>query len=376
MNIVILAVLFSSATGFLGGWLGAKSYNHQGGSITTAEVRQRVLDESTVISDIAETVGASVVSINVQSERRVTSFFGPSQPFTQESAGTGFIISKDGIVLTNRHVIPEGATNVSIVLSDGTELDDVEVLGRTNANDPLDIAFLKINDHKGNDLVPVKLGASSDAKVGQKVVAIGNALGQFQNSVTSGIISGYGRSITARDESGTDTLQNLFQTDAAINQGNSGGPLVNINGEVIGVNTAVAGDGAENIGFAIPIDDIKGLIAGVLEKGVFERPYLGVRYIQLNEDIAEELEIKQTTGAYIISGRSGQPALVEGGPADKAGLQEEDIILKVNDKDVDEDHTLVTLVGQSQVGDEIELTIIRDGNEQKIKVILEATPEN
>src|SRR5690606_10800678 len=147
--------------------------------------------------------------------------------------------------------------------SDGTELTDVEVIGRTGSNDPLDIAFLRIRDAKGKQLKAATLGDSGAAQVGDKVVAIGNALGEFQNTVTSGIISGFGRNVVAGDETGSETLQNLLQTDAAINQGNSGGPLVNANGEVIGINTAIAGGGAENIGFAIPINDIKGLIKSV-----------------------------------------------------------------------------------------------------------------
>src|SRR5207249_716858 len=155
---------------------------------------------------------------------------------------------------------------------DGTELKNVSVIGRTSDSDPLDIAFLKINDKKGKTLTPVKLGDSSKIQVGDKVLAIGNALGQFQNTVTQGIISGYGRSVQAGDSSqlglsnNTETLQNLFQTDAAINEGNSGGPLVNMSGEVIGINTAIAG-GAQNVGFSIPINDVQGLIKSVLNKG-------------------------------------------------------------------------------------------------------------
>ena len=371
--VIALMVLVSSSLGFIGGWLGSYSYRTQGGngSASNDVVRQKIVDEGSVITDIADTVGQSVVSINVTSEGTTTSFFGLPQQYSQESAGTGFILDKDGVVLTNRHVIPEGTTQVSVTLSDGTELTNVEVLGRTTSSDPLDIAFLKIKDSEGHDLKPVTLGNSSDTKVGEKVVAIGNALGQFQNTVTSGIISGFGRNITAQDEAGTDTLQNLFQTDAAINRGNSGGPLVNIHGEVIGVNTAVAGGTAENIGFAIPIDDIKGVIATVLDTGKVERPYLGVRYIQLNEDIAYNLNLDTTEGAYIFSsGR--QSAVVKDSPADKAGLQEKDIITAVDGDKLGKNSSLVTLIGRHQVGEKVELTIVRDGKEQQVKVKLEA----
>ncbi len=373
--LISLLFLLNISVGFLGGWLGAKSFTHQGSGPDMNAQRQSIVDEGDVITEIASTVGESVVSINVISQSQQQSFFGP-RSFSRASAGTGFILSKDGIVLTNRHVIPDGATEVTITLSDGTELEDVEVLGRTASSDPLDVAFLKINDAEGKDLKPVELGDSSDMKVGQKVIAIGNALGKFQNTVTTGIISGFGRNLSANDPSGTDALQNLFQTDAAINQGNSGGPLVNINGQVIGVNTAVAGGGAENIGFAIPIDDIKGLITGVLENGKFERPYLGVRYVQLNEEISVAFDLEVSNGAYIVEGSRGQTAIEEGSPADEAGIKVGDILTKVNGKEIDSRHTLVTLVGREKVGSKIDITLIRDGEEKTVIVTLRAAPQN
>ncbi|MCA9332523.1 trypsin-like peptidase domain-containing protein [Candidatus Saccharibacteria bacterium] len=372
---IVLAVF---AIGFLGGWLGANSRGYQQQLSGTAETaRTTVVAEGELISELAEKVGPSVVSINVKSQQRVQSYFGGSRLYEQEGAGTGFIISKDGIVATNRHVVSSNTDEVTIVLSDGTELTDVKVIGRTASSDPLDVAFLKIGDTKGKELVPVKIGDSSKMKVGDKVIAIGNALGQFQNTVTSGIISGYGRQIEAYDESTykADTLQNLFQTDAAINQGNSGGPLVNMSGEVIGINTAVAGGGAENIGFAIPVNDVKGLIDSVLEKGKLERPYLGVRYLELTDDYASELGIDQKRGAYIVSGQDGQASIISGSPAEKAGLKEGDIITKVNDEEINENTSLLSAVQKFKVGDTVELTVIRDGQEMKIKAVLEPVPE-
>jgi len=376
ISLVIGLVLISGVAGFLGGSYGAQQTNLNNGN---ANVNKQVINsESDLISSIAKDVGESVVSINVKSEQTRQSFFGGTQSFTQESAGTGVIVSDDGVIITNRHVIPKGTSSVSITLSDGTTLDDVEVIGRTNDNDTLDVAFLKIKDKKDKTLKAAKLGDSSKVKVGDKVVAIGNALGQFQNTVTSGIISGYGRSVEAGgDGQNTETLQNLFQTDASINQGNSGGPLVNMDGEVIGINTAVAGNGAENIGFAIPINDIQGLVKSVLEKGKLLRPYLGVRYVTLNDDYAYFYNLDTKRGAYIapIQG-GGQDSIVKDSPADKAGLKEKDIITKVDNEDIDEKNSLISVLGRHSVGDKVTLTVIRDGQEQKIDVVLEAAPEN
>lgn len=368
---VIFMFLASLSFGFLGGWLGANANQKDAVNNTISKVDQQVvLSESQLISDIAKTVGPSVVSIDVTTRGSQMDFFGRSRSFEQQSAGTGIILSESGYIVTNRHVVDAATTEVSVTLSDGTTLDDVEVVGRTAETDTLDIAFLKVGDTKGKKLTPAKLADSSKVQVGDKVVAIGNALGQFQNTVTSGIISGYGRSVEAGDSYSTESLQNLFQTDTAINQGNSGGPLVNINGEVIGINTAVAGDGAENIGFAIPIDDVKGLIKSVLDKGVLERPYLGVRYVSLSDQIADEYKLDVKRGAYIIG--SGGPAIVSGSPAEKAGLKEKDVITKVDGAAIDERNSLVSLVSRKAVGEKVDLTIIRDGKEQSITVTLEA----
>lgn len=375
MGAAFLLLMLSLGTGFFGGWLGAKHQTQTGLGTNSAVNRQVILNESQLISEIAKAVGPSVVSVNVTSTGTATDFFGFGQQIQQASAGTGFIVSADGVIMTNRHVVPSGSGTVSVTLSDGTELNDVEVLGRTNDSDSLDVAFLKVKDKKGKTLVPVKLGDSSKMQVGDKVVAIGNALGQFQNTVTAGIISGFGRSVEAGDASGSETLQNLFQTDAAINQGNSGGPLVNINGEVIGMNTAIAGGSAQNIGFAIPIGDIQGLIKSVLATGKLERPYLGVRYVLLNDDYAYQFNLETKRGAYIAPS-TGQSSIISGSPAEKAGLKEKDIITKVDGTAVDQTNSLISLLGKHSVGDEITLTIVRDNKEQTLKAKLEAAPQN
>jgi serine protease Do len=365
-----LLLILSSSFGFLGGWLSSK---HQGPA-TTIEKQQVVLKtQGQVLSHLAETVGQSVVSITT-TQAASQDFFG----FTslQQGAGTGIVLSDNGLIVTNRHVVPAGTTKVTVTLADGTELDDVTVVGRTSESDSLDIAFVKINNAKGKRLKAATLGDSSRMQVGDPVVAIGNALGQFQNTVTSGIISGYGRSIKASDAGGGsyENLENLFQTDAAINEGNSGGPLVNIDGQVIGINTAVAGN-AQSIGFAIPINDVSGLIDSVKATGKLQRPFLGVVYIPLTNDVAQQYGLSVNRGAYIPpSSVVGTISIISGGPADKAGIKEGDIITKINDDPIDQKHSLSSLINKHKVGDDVTLTVLRDGKAVKLTTKLGAAP--
>ncbi|CAN5376765.1 N/A [soil metagenome] len=371
-----LMLFVAVAAGFGGGWLGARNQSYD---MTTTQAKQQIIsNESQLVNSIAKNVGVSVVSVVVKSQTTAQDFFGFAQPQTQEGAGTGVILTKGGLVITNRHVVPAGTTSVSITLSDGTEFSDVTVVGRTSDSDTLDIAFLQIKDLKGKTLTPAVIGDSSKVQVGDKVVAIGNALGQFRNTVTSGIISGFGRNLQAGDGSSyssgsSESLQNLFQTDAAINLGNSGGPLVNINGEIIGINVAMAD--AQSIGFAIPINDVKGLIASVEKSGKLERPYLGVRYVLLTDDYAYTYNLNVKRGAYIAPGADGQSSVIPGSPAEKAGLKEKDIITAINGTKVDENNSLISIFGRSAVGDKVKLSVNRDGKEIKIEATLEAAPQ-
>lgn len=377
----ILIGLSVLAVSFLGGWLGAASYGKGDGSAGIVKQKTVLTNEATVISEIAGEVGPSVVSVNVTSQSSASNpyaylwGYGGSQ--SEQSAGTGIILNEKGLILTNRHVVPSGTTSVSITLSDGTVLDDVKVVGRTSSTDSLDIAFLQVGDTKGHKLVAAKLGDSSAMKVGDTVVAIGNALGQFQNTVTSGIISGYGRSIQAGDSTGTstETLDDLFQTDAAINEGNSGGPLVNLAGEVIGINTAIASD-SQSVGFAIPINNVSGLIASVEETGKLERPYLGVVYVMLTDDVAKEYNLSVTRGAYVprSSEIGGSATVVAGGPADEAGVEAGDVITKIDGVKIDEKTSLVAVLGKRKVGDKVELTIMRGNDSKALTATLGATP--
>ncbi len=382
--ISLLAVL---VIGLCGGFVGSAIYERTSDTILSTslgEEKKIVTENSQLITSIAKKVSPSVVSVNVSvaNEPGATDFlqryYGIDEPQESQGAGTGVIISSSGLILTNRHVVPAGTSKVSITLSDGTELTDVSVVGRTSDSDTLDIAILKVGDTKGKKLSPAVLGEASKVAVGDEVVAIGNALGQFQNTVTTGIISGYGRNITAgsADSEEAESLENLFQTDAAINEGNSGGPLVNLNGQVIGINTAVASD-SQSIGFAIPIDDIKGLINRVVKTGKFERPYLGVRYISLTADIAKQYELSVNTGAYIVPADvAGSPSLVPGGAADKAGLKEKDVITKVAGVSVDATHSLTSLLGRHQPGDKVKLTIVNGKDTRTVEVTLGTAPSS
>jgi S1-C subfamily serine protease len=377
---VLVALLLAFGFGYLGGYIENRQ-NGGNGVLTIANTsgqKEVVTSQSQLITQIAKNVGQSVVSVNVTGQQSTTDAFGLSTPEQTASAGTGIILSKDGLIITNQHVVPIGTNTVSVTLSNGTTLNDVTILGRTSPNDSLDIAFLKVNNLEGQTLVPAVLGDSSQVQVGDSVVAIGNALGQFQNTVTSGIISGYGRTVQASDQVGStvENLSDLFQTDAAINEGNSGGPLVDMNGDVIGINVAIAGN-AQNIGFSIPINDVKGLIEQVLSTGKFQRPYLGVYYISITPDVASQYNLSVSQGAYVAPmSVTGQQPIVSGSPADQAGLQSGDIITKVNDTAVDQNNSLTSLIDQYQVGDKITLTIIRGGKTITTQVTLAAEPQD
>ncbi len=335
------------------------------GETITQNREKIVLQEGEIVSDVYKKVNASTVAITTE-QLSNSRFF---ESAVQQGAGSGIVISSDGYVMTNKHVVPEGTNDVNITTADGQEYTDVKVVGRDPFND---IAFLKIQNV--NNLTAAKIGDSSKIEIGQKVIAIGNALGEFSNSVTSGIISGKGRLVQAADSSGTSSerLENLFQTDAAINSGNSGGPLLNLQGEIIGINTAIA-EQSEGIGFAIPINDAKGMIKTVLEKGKVIKAYLGVRYITLTPAVASQLDLPIKQGAYVGSG-SDDSAVMQNSPAAKAGIKSGDIIQKVNNSEINETTTLASLLGSYAPGDKITLTIWRSGKTQTVDVTLEAYP--
>lgn len=319
--------------------------------------------EETSIAGIVSKVTPAVVSII--SSTYSTSYWGYSQ--SSQSAGTGMIVTDDGYVLTNKHVV-EGATDVQIITDSGDTYDDVTIVGL----DPLnDVAYLKINN--ASNLPTITLGDSKTIAIGQPVLAIGNALGAYQNSVTQGIIGGTGRSVAAGDSNGKNIeyLTDMLQTDAAINPGNSGGPLVNAAGEVIGINTAVSTD-ANGLGFAIPISATKGMLNNIIQNKTATRAYLGLQYITITSDVAKKYNLSVKQGAYVGTEDSRQSAIVSGGPADLAGIKDGDVITKVGSVEVGRAGSISTLVGEYKAGDTIQLTILRDGKEQKINVTLGA----
>ena len=363
--LLVLLLLFCGASAY-GGYRLSEVVRQQGlaGLTPRATIQNDgnkvVTPTEASLSGVVDKMSPSVVSI--VTETQAASLRGT---MTEAGAGTGMIVSANGYVMTNKHVV-QGTDRVTIVLTDGRSYDNVRVVGA----DPLnDIAFLKIDGV--SDLPAVELGDSSSLRVGQSVVAIGNSLGQYQNTVTSGIVSGVGRPVSAQSGDTIETLNDLIQTDAAINPGNSGGPLLNFQGQVIGVNTAVAQD-AQGIGFAIPINAVKGILKGVLASGKVEHAYIGVNYVTITPEVAKQYNLSAKQGAYVFGVDGTRPAIVAGSPADKAGIKEKDIITKVNGVEVGKAGDVASLVGEYAPGDTIELTLLRGGQVQTVRVTLAA----
>ena len=331
-------------------------------SQTTPVVNQSTVDKNaqnfaeSSISSVAEKVAPSVVSIVTSSVNRYT------LDTEQSGAGTGVILSSNGYILTNKHVVKD-STQLTVITSDGEMYDNVKVIFQDPFND---LAFLKVSNPK--NFKPIEIGDSKTVKVGQSVIAIGNSLGQYQNTVTRGIISGTNRSITAQgSDQSVENITDMLQTDAAINPGNSGGPLVNAGGQLIGINTAVT-RGANGLGFAIPISAAKGVIKQLgRNDDQIQRAMLGVRYIAVNPAIAKDKKLSEKQGALITG------SVIPGSSADKAGLKEGDIIKKVNGLEVGKAGSLSTLLSEYTVGDEVELVVKRGNETITVKAKLQST---
>ena len=278
------------------------------------------------------------------------------------SSGTGFIVSGDGYIVTNKHVVADPEAEYTVFLNDGSKKS-----AQVTARDPLqDLAVLKID---ASNLPTLKMGDSSKVKIGSTVIAIGNAL-EFRNTVSVGVVSGLHRSIVAQGgDGGPESLQELIQTDAAINPGNSGGPLLNLSGDVIAISTAMA-QGAENIGFAIPVNKAKKAVESTRQSGKIMYPFLGVHYMVITKNIAQEQKLARDYGVLLVSGE-GSSAVVAGSPAAKAGLREHDIIIALDGSRIDENHSLASIIQEHNVGDEVTLRVVREGREMDVKITLE-----
>ncbi|MBU0707184.1 trypsin-like peptidase domain-containing protein [Patescibacteria group bacterium] len=332
-----------------------------------------------VVSKVTPSVGSIIVKQNLDELYDLSSpsiydrLFGyPSSESLGEqevSAGTGFIVSSDGYILTNKHVIDVSEAEYTFITNEGLQYD-AQLIDVDPFND---VAVMKID---ATDLPYVELGDSDSIKIGQTVIAIGNTLSEYPNTVTKGVVSGIGRTITAGNGRGqSETIEEVIQTDAAINPGNSGGPLVNLSGQVVGINTAVNQSG-QSIGFALSINFVRPVIESVQKEGRIIRPYLGIRYRIITADLAEVNNLSVDYGALVVRGSADELAIVPGAPADIAGLEENDIILEINGQQINEDNTLSKLMKRFSVGDTITLEVMHDDTTKTVEVLLEEYPDN
>lgn len=324
---------------------------------------------------IPSVVSISIVkSINEEIKKKYSPlnfFHFPESKITHKhkvhiGGGSGFFVSKDGLILTNRHVVIDPNAEYTVITSNNKRYR-ARVLARDEIND---IAIIKV---EGGGFQSLKMGDSGNIDLGQTVLAIGNALGQFQNTVSRGVISGLARFIfaTAAPDEAMQNLRGLVQTDAAINPGNSGGPLIDLTGRVIGINAAIVW-GAQNIGFSIPINNAKKDLDDLIKFGRIRQPFLGVRYIQITKESQDFKKMPVDYGALVMKEHlPGDVAIVSGSPAEKAGLKEGDIILEYNGKKITEKDTLQDFIQKSQIGEIIPLKIMRNKKEKILKVKLE-----
>ena len=363
------------------------------GKETIKEYLPQTSQEETIIK-VVKSVSPAVVSIIISKDLPIFEEYFEPGPFgfqipqyrqkgtekKEIGGGTGFIISEDGMILTNKHVVLDEEAEYTIFTNDSRKFS-AKVLAR----DPVqDLAVLRIEQEKTVDgngefvLEPfptVKLGDSDKLESGQTVIAIGNALGEFRNTVSVGVISGLGREITASGGGFIETLEDVIQTDAAINKGNSGGPLLNLKGEVVGINVAMALE-AQSIGFAIPVNKAKKDIEQVRSLGKIVYPFLGIRYVLISEKIKEENDLPVDYGVLIVDGGPGEPAIWPDSAAEKAGLKEENIVLEFNNEKITTENGLAKIIMKYNPGDRIVLKILRPPSsvgEDWEEIIVEAT---
>ncbi|MBI5466027.1 MAG: trypsin-like peptidase domain-containing protein [Candidatus Kerfeldbacteria bacterium] len=375
--------------------------NPAAGNTVNAPASQTLsVQEESATTEVVKKMAPSVVSIIISKDLSkiynltgpnpfpFDNFFGPNSPFNfffggqqrpsqqqppgkqEVGGGTGFVIDQaKGLILTNRHVVEDTEADYTVLTNDGKRLD-AKVVARDTVND---LALVQVQD---KSLPSLELGESDNVAIGQTVIAIGNALGEYRNTVTKGVISGIGRNVVAGDGQGSsESLEGVFQTDAAINPGNSGGPLINLAGQVIGINTAVNKEG-QLIGFAIPSNEAKRLVDSFAKYGRIVRPYLGIRYVIVTPELARANKLEVNYGALIIQGKNeGELAVVPGSPADKAGLVENDIILEINGQKIDQEHSLVKQLSRFSPGESVKLKIYHKGKQQDVSIKLEEYKE-
>ncbi len=374
-GIIISTVIISLVSGAVGGAFGA-SYASQIPFLakyiparSAQKVDQKiVLAEDSAIIDVVKKASPAVVSIIISKD--LSKLNDPFSQFSQApnvqqiGAGSGFFVAADGLILTNAHVVSDEQASYTVLTSDGKRYD-AKVLVRDAVND---LAIVKVEI---KDAPTAPLGDSDQLQIGQRVVAIGNSLGQYQNTVTSGIVSGIGRSVTAGSQDGSEQLEGAIQTDAAINPGNSGGPLLNIDGQVIGINTAIDREG-QLVGFALPVNDAKRALESFQKDGRIVHPFLGVRYVLITPALASQQSLPKDYGALVVRGQAPTDlAVIPGSPADKAGIVENDIILEVNNTRVDENNSLIKLLKGYKVGDTINLKVYHKTQEKFAPVTLQ-----
>lgn len=385
---IVLSVIISASVGTLAALVISNQKNVPINTIKE-QMKVQVVDQQSAVIDAVNKVSPAVVSIIITKNLSKLDQYGPlmNDPFFRQffgdqlnnffndasgtprqqevGGGTGFIITPDGYIVTNKHVVADKEAEYTVLL-DKERKYKAKILARDSGGD---LAVLKID---AQNLPTVELGDSSSLKVGQTVVAIGNALGEFRNTVSTGVVSGLARSIkaTTLGDGSTENLIGVIQTDASINPGNSGGPLLDIEGKVVGINTAIV-QGAQGIGFAISINEVKGTIENVKKTGRIIRPWLGVRSMTVNSTIVQSNNLAVDYGAIITHGLNlTDLAVVPGSPADRAGLKENDIILEVDGNKLNQDNTLTHELSKRKVGDEITLKIMRKGEKLSVKVML------
>ncbi|MEA3293004.1 MAG: trypsin-like peptidase domain-containing protein [Patescibacteria group bacterium] len=401
---IILIIFISSIFGFLAGFasfkyfsegfhghlLGINSQYFQSKNKIAEQEKQKynfeISDEQRIIN-VVKKVSPAVISIIISKDvpiiekyysnpfENFKDFFGNSFPQynvpkyrekgtekKEVGGGTGFIVSKDGMILTNAHVISDEKADYTVFTNNGKKYS-----AKILAIDSLkDLAIIKI---EGENFPTVCFGNSDNLQIGQTVIAIGNALGEFRNTVSVGVISGLQRTVTASGDGLVETLEDVIQTDAAINKGNSGGPLLNSEGEVIGVNFAMA-QIAQNIGFAIPVNQAKRDVEQVQETGKIIYPFLGIRYTLINDEMQKEKGLPVNYGALIGKGSNNEPAIIPDSSAQEAGLQEGDIILEFNKEKITQDNSLARVIQKYKPKDNITLKILRKNKEEIIEVVL------